>query len=112
MTHRVTQNHIRKHRKRAGLSQREISLLLGYKNQWQISRHERSEAMPPLLAALGYQVIFQLPVQIIFAPMHGAVLKTIERNLADFERALTERSTRRSSRAIAHKLKWLKDRRK
>jgi hypothetical protein len=44
--------------------------------------------------------------------MHGAVLKTIERNLADFERALTERSTRRSSRAIAHKLKWLKDRRK
>jgi len=93
-----------------GLSQREIGLLLGYKNQWQISRHERSEAIPPLLAALAYQAIFQVPVSIIFAPMHGNILKTIEHNLADFERALTERNIRRPSRAIAHKLKWLKGR--
>src|ERR1700733_996381 len=71
MANRTTQNHIRKHRKRTGLSQREISLLLGYKNQWQISRHERSEAIPPLLAALAYQVIFQVPLSIIFAPMHN-----------------------------------------
>ena len=112
MTHQVTHNHIRRHRKRSGLSQREIGLLLGYKNQWQISRHERSEAIPPLLAALAYQVIFQVPVSVIFAPMHGTVLKTIEHNLADFERSLTESATRRSGRAIAQKLKWLKDRRK
>ena len=111
MTHRVTHNHIRKHRKSTGLSQREIGFLLGYKNQWQISRHERSEAVPPLLAALAYQALFQVPVSIIFAPVHGTVLKTIEQNLADFERALTERSTSRPSRAIAQKLKWLKNRR-
>ena len=92
MTHLVTHNHIRRHRKKSGLSQREIAALLGYKNQWQISRHERSEAIPPLLAALAYQVIFQVPVSVIFAPMHGTVLKTIEHNLADFERTLTERS--------------------
>ena len=112
MTHRVTQNHIRKHRKRTGLSQREISLLLGYRNQWQVSRHERSDTIPPLLAALAYQVIFQIPVSIIFAPMHGTVMNTIESNLADFERALIERGTGSPSRAISQKIKWLKDRRK
>lgn len=112
MNHQVTRNHIRKHRKGTALSQREIGLLIGYKNQWQVSRHERSDAIPPLLAALAYQVIFQIPVSVIFAPMHGTVLKTIEHNLADFERALAERGTHRSARAIAQKLKWLKGRRK
>jgi DNA-binding XRE family transcriptional regulator len=112
MTQRVTQNHIRKHRKKTGLSQREVSLLLGYRNQWQVSRHERSDTMPPLLAALAYEVIFQVPVSIIFSPMHGTAVKTIERNLADFERALTERAGGRPPRGtIAHKLKWLKNRR-
>ena len=112
MTLRATQNHIRRHRKRIGLSQREISLLLGYKNQWQISRQERSDAIPPLLAALAYQVIFQVPVSVIFAPMHSAILKTIERNLADFERALIERSPGRLPRTTEHKLKWLRERQK
>jgi DNA-binding XRE family transcriptional regulator len=111
MAHRATQNHIRRHRRRTGLSQREISLLLGYKNQWQISRHERSEAIPPLLAALAYQVIFQVPVSVIFAPLHTTVMKAIERNLADFERTLAERGTG-LPRTAQHKLKWLKDRRK
>jgi len=111
MTYRVTHNHIRKHRKKTGLSQREIGLLLGYKNQWQISRHERSEAIPPLPAALAYQVIFQVPVSVIFAPIHGTVSKAIEDNLADFERTLDERATQKSVRAAAQKLKWLKDRR-
>jgi DNA-binding XRE family transcriptional regulator len=112
MTHRATQNHIRRHRKRTGLSQREISLLLGYKNQWQISRQERSDAIPPLVAALAYQVIFQVPVSVIFAPMHSTVLQTIERNLADLEHTLTERSSGRLPRTTEHKLKWLRERRK
>jgi hypothetical protein len=111
MENQVKQNHIRRHRKRTGLSQREIGLLLGYKNQWQISRHERCETIPPLLAALAYQVIFQIPVSVIFAPMHDNVLKTIEHNLADLQRTLTERGTDSPARAIAHRLKWLKDRR-
>jgi DNA-binding XRE family transcriptional regulator len=111
MTYHVTQNHIRKHRKKTGLSQSDIAVLLGYRNHWQVSRHERSDAIPPLLAALAYQVIFQVPVSVIFAPMHGTATKIIERNLADFERVLTTGAARRSPRAIAQKLKWLKARR-
>jgi DNA-binding XRE family transcriptional regulator len=110
MTYQANQNLIRKHRKKTGLSQRDIAALLGYRSHWQVSRHERSEAIPPLLAALAYQVIFQVPVSVIFAPMHGIAMKTIERNLADFERALNSGGARRSPRAIAQKLKWLKSR--
>ncbi len=92
------------------MSQGDIATLLGYRSHWQVSRHERSDAMPPLLTALAYQVIFQVPVSVIFAPMHGTALKTIERNLADFERALNSGGARLSPRSIAQKLKWLKDR--
>jgi DNA-binding XRE family transcriptional regulator len=112
MIHQVTRNHLRRHRKQSGLSQREIGALLGYRKQWQVSRHERSETLPPLLIALAYQVIFQAPVSVIFVGMHGAALKMVERNLAAFEQNLTSGGTRQSARAIAQKLKWLKDRRK
>jgi len=108
MKHQVSRNHLRRHRKRSGLSQREISVLLGYRNQWQVLRHERSETLPPLLMALAYEVIFRVPVSAIFVGIHSTALRTVEQNLAVFERNLTGRS----ARAIAQKLKWLKERHK
>src|SRR2546425_6225186 len=34
-------NYLRTHRKRAGMSQRELGLLIGYEHEGQVSRHER-----------------------------------------------------------------------
>jgi hypothetical protein len=112
MRHQAKRNRLRSHRKRSGLSAREIGALIGYKNYWQVSRHERLVSAPPLLAALAYEVLFQVPVSAIFVGMHAMAATLVEQNLAAFERILTDRGTGQSARLNTQKLKWLKERSK
>lgn len=111
MTDRVLGNFLRAQRKRSGLSQQEIGRLLGYKNQWQVSRHERSHTAPPLLIALAYEAIFGVPVAILFTGMYTTVARVVEGNLATLEKDLLScECARHPPVAHAHKLKWLNDR--
>lgn len=105
-------NYLRAHRKKSGLSQRELALLLGYRDQGQVSRHERSQTAPPLLAALAYEVIFRVRVSTLFLSAHMDVKEATERRLAELEGNLRQRSAKdRDAKAVAHKLVWLKERR-
>lgn len=105
-------NYLRTYRRQSGLSQRELGLLLGYKDQAQVSRHERSETVPPLVIALAYEVIFRAPVSELFLGMHDGVETTIERRLAELENDLQGRSAEeRCARSIAQRLEWLMNRR-
>ena len=109
MNHQVSGNYLRTHRKQAGLSQREVSHLLGYKNQWQVSRHERGQTVPPLLIALAYEVIFRAPVSSLFARTRATTEQSIEVRLTAFERSL-KRYKGRAPRAAAQKLAWVTER--
>lgn len=112
MTDRVLGNYLRAQRKASGLSQQEIGELLGYKNQWQVSRHERSRTAPPLLMALAYEAIFRVPVSVLFSGMYATVAHVIDGNLASLERTLASRgSTENLPKAHIRKLKWLTNRR-
>ena len=53
MSKKIAGNYLRRHRRTRGLSQRELALLVGYKQQWQVSRHELSKTMPPLRYGLN-----------------------------------------------------------
>jgi DNA-binding XRE family transcriptional regulator len=100
-------NYIRTHRKRAGLSQRELGKILGY-TKVTIFRHEHVIALPPLLTALRYEVLFSVPVSTLFAGMREAIRDEIEERLAELEEDLQrgeERETRRQT------LDWLAVRR-
>jgi DNA-binding XRE family transcriptional regulator len=111
MAKRGLGNYLKTHRKRSGLSQKEIARLLGYKNQWQISRHERSKTVPPLLVALAYEVAFQLPVAALFTGMYATVKHVIEENLVALEKDLRSRkSVERLTTAHRRKIKWLDER--
>ena len=109
MNQQVSGNYLRTHRKQAGLSQREVSHLLGYKNQWQVSRHERGQAVPPFLIALAYEVIFRTPVASIFAQARATTERSIEVRLTVFGHNL-KRYKGRAPRAAAQKLAWLTER--
>lgn len=61
-------NYICTHRKRAGLSQRELGKILGYTSVT-VFRHEHVVALPPLLTALRYEVLFSVRVSTLFAGM-------------------------------------------
>ena len=112
MEHRILANYLTTYRRRSGLSQRELGLLLGYKDRGEVSRHEQHKASPPLSIALAYQVIYRVPVSTLFLGMHDAVKTTIEDRLTAMEESLQGRSGNDPDAAsIAQTLEWLVERR-
>lgn len=111
MTVHVLHNYLRAQRKHSGLSQREIGGLLGYRSQWQVSRHERSRTTPPLPIALAYAVIFQVPVADLFPGLQSTVAHATEKNLAALEKDLQTRALAgRLPVARSQTLQWLHQR--
>jgi DNA-binding XRE family transcriptional regulator len=101
-------NYLRIHRRMVGLSQRELGQILGYPDEFPISKHERSHAVPPLVIALGYEIVFRVPVSEIFAGLKDQVERDIEKRTGKLEARLQQNSTQdRGSMAIARKLEWL-----
>jgi DNA-binding XRE family transcriptional regulator len=109
--HRGLGNRLKTHRKRAGLSQNDLGMLLGYPNEVSVCRHEGSRALPPLVIALSYEIIFQIPVSELFAGVHGEIERVVEQRILTFETALREQSTQNEkARLVAQKLAWLSER--
>lgn len=105
-------NYIRMHRKKAALSQRELGIILGYDRPGPVSRHERSECVPPLVIAISYTTLFNVPIHELFAGLHEAAEKAIELRMNEFEERLkSERVRPRDAALIARKLEWLGERR-
>ncbi len=113
MKDNIVGNYLRAHRKKSGLHQREVALLAGCRSQWDVARHERSKTLPPLLVALSYEAIFQVPVSALFAGVSATVRDVIEANVTELERQLESKCAKgREAEVIAEKLKWLKERRR
>jgi transcriptional regulator with XRE-family HTH domain len=110
--HRHLENYLHAHRKKAGLSQREVGILLGYADEGAVSRHEQSKTLPPLLSAIGYEIVFKKPIAELFPGIREAMEKRIEEQLLRFEEDLQQENgkSRRRSR-IAQKLAWVSERR-
>jgi DNA-binding XRE family transcriptional regulator len=104
-------NYLRVHRTAAGLSQRDVGLILGYGDPEAVAQHERFRSLPPLLTALGYEVMFQVPVSEIFAGLRCVMEESIEKHIGEFEMGLRSREIE-GFRAKTHeqKLRWLAER--
>ncbi len=107
-------NYVRVHRRRAGLSQRELGQVLGYSDEGAVARHERFCSLPPFLTALGYEIIFRVPVAEMFPGLKETVEFGIEKRIAEFEDDLLTRSGGPGPKAavVARKLEWLSERRR
>jgi DNA-binding XRE family transcriptional regulator len=71
------------HRKRAGLSQRELAFLLGSRSGTKVSRHEQERRQPSLRAALAYAAVYRVPVEELFPGLAlAAELKVVGRKQA------------------------------
>jgi transcriptional regulator with XRE-family HTH domain len=60
-------NYLRTHRKRAGLSQDDVAVLLGGHSGAAVSRLERFRRQPSLKTALVLEAIYRVPVREFFA---------------------------------------------
>jgi DNA-binding XRE family transcriptional regulator len=105
-------NYVRIHRRRVGLSQRELGRVLGYGSEDAVARHERFRSLPPFLIGLGYEIVFQLPVSEIFPGLKQTLAFGIEQRLTEFETELRMQADTGSGNAtVARKLEWLSERR-
>ena len=110
-TSRRLSNYLRRHRRRSSLSQRELGHVLGYGNEGCISRHESFRILPSLEIAIGYEVVFRVPVSELFAGLRDEVTEDVEARLAQLEQTLGQRSFKDGNgEATARKLMWLCER--
>jgi transcriptional regulator with XRE-family HTH domain len=111
MTHPHHGSYLRSHRKRSGLSQKEVANILGYLHEGEISRHERLLSIPPFHVALAYEALYRVPVAEIFPGTYESRKQEIEAKLARLVEALHERTARgREGAMIARKLEWVWER--
>jgi transcriptional regulator with XRE-family HTH domain len=104
-------NYLRIHRRKSGLSQRQLGQLLGYDNEAQVSRHERSESVPPLDSALGYHIVFRVPITSLFPGIYEDMREAVESRLGQLEIRLQSRAVRGGeAEVIAKILMWMVER--
>ena len=112
MDNRVSKNDLRVHRRRSGLSQRQVGQVLGYPNEAQVSRHENAKTAPLLVSALGYEIIFRVPMRALFPGMYEEVRRAIERRLCELEATLQDLTVQGAqAEMIAQTLTWMMERR-
>lgn len=106
-------NYVRTYRKKAGLSQRELSRMLGYRDQGQqVSRHEHFDKVPPLDVALRYEAIFHVPASKIFAGLYESAEATVQKQVSGLEASLkVPHPDSGQERGHGRKLQWLLSRR-
>jgi transcriptional regulator with XRE-family HTH domain len=86
-------NYLRAHRKRLGLSQEEVSYLLGAKNAAKVCRYERFVRGSSLEAALACEAVFLRPASELFAGLYQKIAKEV----AMRAKLLARRNARRKS---------------
>jgi transcriptional regulator with XRE-family HTH domain len=104
-------SYLRSHRKRSGLTQKEIATLLGYLNEGEISRHERLCSAPPFRVALGYEAVFRVPISVLFREAFESTKRDVEARLGKLTDVLRQSTaTGRQAALIARKLEWMWER--
>ena len=81
-------NYLKTFRKRTGISQDDLALLLGAKSGAKVSRYERWSRRPALETALAYEVIFRVPVKELFAGLYQKVEKRVTKRVQKLARKL------------------------
>lgn len=101
MPHKL-HNYLRTHRKRSGLSQAEVALLLGTAYRARVSRHELLTRHPEVAAVFAYEIIFRVPARELFAGAYERVERvTVERAVALAERLASRDPSKVLSRKLA-----------
>lgn len=99
---------MRTRRKLSGLTQREIAYLLGSDSPSVVSKHERTDAIPSLPIALGYEIIFGEPISVLFNQVYASIEDEIERRAAELQETLGKKSAKgEGAILIAKKLEFL-----
>jgi DNA-binding XRE family transcriptional regulator len=103
---------VRSHRKRAGLSQKDLARIVGLAEA-RISRHERFGIVPPLAVALSYEAAFGVAVRDLYPRLYEDITQGVEAELVAMETELQGMTAKgRRATSVARKLEWCCERKK
>ncbi|MCD6298224.1 MAG: helix-turn-helix transcriptional regulator [Deltaproteobacteria bacterium] len=77
--HKRIPNSLRKYRKAAGLTQKEVAQRLGVKNTSLISRWERGFCVPKLRNALRLAILYQTMSEALFSSLRRSLQQEIQK---------------------------------
>ena len=92
---------LRFHRRRSGLTQREVANIICLVNENQVSRHERAVDQPSFLTALAYEILFQAPLSQLFPGVYETVVINIDTSVG-LDAAEAGGESRKRSRGEVH----------
>ena len=96
-------NYIKMQRKRVGLSQDELALLIAVETRASLSRYELGLRFPNLETLLALEIVFGQPIKDLFA----GVAEKVEEGVTSRARTLLESLDDKPSRETARKLELL-----
>jgi len=96
-------NYLRTFRRRAGLSQEDVALLLGCTNGSKVSRYEQFARQPTLATALACAALFGVPLRELFASMYDEAYEAVLARA----RSLVEQLEKKPGSQLARKRQFL-----
>jgi transcriptional regulator with XRE-family HTH domain len=104
-------NNLREHRKKSGLSQREIGSLVGALGACAVSRHERFNSSLSLRTALAYAAVFRIPINDLFPGERESVTSRVEQRIDELEESLKRPAAKRDRlNLLPRKVGWIDNR--
>lgn len=85
---KIIKNNLRQARLRAGLEQKQVAVLLAQKSTDEISRYERGVYSPALKIALKLEIIYQMPIRLLFQDLFEECRREISAIKAEHPQAL------------------------
>src|ERR1022692_2170629 len=93
VAHQRLQNYLRTHRRRHGLSQADIAMLLGAVSGTKASRYENFARMPGALTVFAFEIVFDQPASELFAGTYQAVHLAVQERARRMVEQLSARPT-------------------
>jgi transcriptional regulator with XRE-family HTH domain len=79
MARRPLRNYLRTHRKGWALSQKQLAGLLGFRFPTHLSKYELDQRLPSLRTALACEIVFGVPVSVLFEGLRAEVEEDVMR---------------------------------
>jgi transcriptional regulator with XRE-family HTH domain len=88
MTNKRHISYLRAHRKKTGLTQKELAFLVGARTGTQVSRFERLRRLPPTETLIAYMIIFGKGPNELIPVLHDRIVELIQSRAATLHEEL------------------------
>jgi transcriptional regulator with XRE-family HTH domain len=91
---------LRTHRRRFGLSQAEVAMLLGAVSGTKVSRYENFTRMPSALTIFASEIVFNQPASELFAGIYDEIRLAVQKRARQMVKQLNARPDKQAKKTL------------